>query len=87
MVLILLLCLVVALIMLVTIRFWGRPPVMNRVLVVTALGAAICVMLIRTTAVITGPNGALFWVGMAVLLMSLWLVKTGWDYTKPSKKR
>ncbi len=81
------LSLAVSLIMVVTIRFWGRPPSMNRVLVATGLGAFTCLMVIRTVAVITGPNGTLFWSGVAVGLMSLWLLKTGWDYTKPSKKR
>lgn len=85
MIITLLLSIMVALIMVVTIRFWGRPPAMNRVLISTALGAFACVMVIRTVAVLTGPNGTLFWSGIAVLLMSLWLVKTGRDYTKPSK--
>ncbi|MGB3827651.1 MAG: hypothetical protein WA962_02660 [Ornithinimicrobium sp.] len=83
----LLLSIVVALIMLSTIRFWGRPPAMNRVLVVTALGAFACLMVIRTVGALTGPNGTLFWSGIAVLLISLWLLKTGRDYTKPSKRR
>lgn len=86
MVIVLLLSLVLALIMLASIRFWGRPPVRNRVWIATALSAAIAFTVIRTMATIVGPSGVWFWASAAVVAMGLWLLKMGHDYTKPSKK-
>ncbi len=59
---------------------------MNRVLVTTALVAMVSFMVIRTVATFTAQNATFMWSGLAVLLMSVFLLKTGWDYTKPSKR-
>lgn len=86
MILVLLLSVVVSLIMLVSIRFWGRPPRMNRVWIATALAGAIAITLIRTMATIAGPSSTWLWLSVAVAAMGVWLLKTGHDYTKTSKK-
>lgn len=86
MTIVLLLSVVVALIMLVSIRFWGRPPQKNRIWIATALAAAIAFTVIRTMATIVGPSGVWFWLSVAVVAMALWLLKMGHDYTKTSKR-
>ncbi len=86
MIIVMLLSVVVALIMLVSIRFWGRPPQRNRVWIATALAGAIALTVIRTMATIIGPSGVWFWASAAVVAMGLWLLKMGHDYTKTSKK-
>ncbi len=86
MIIALLLSVVVALIMLVGIRFWGRPPRMNRVWIATALSGAIALTVIRTMAAIAGPSSTWLWLSVAVAAMGLWLLKMGHDYTKTSKK-
>ncbi len=86
MILTLLLSVVVALIMLVSIRFWGRPPQRNRVWISTAISGAIALTVIRTMATIIGPSSIWLWLSVAVAAMGLWLLKMGHDYTKTSKK-
>jgi len=86
MIIALLLSVVIALIMLVSIRFWGRPPTRNRVWVATALAGAVAFTVIRTMATIIGPSSVWLWLSVAVVVMGLMLLKMGHDYTKTSKR-
>lgn len=83
----LLLSIAVALIMVSTIRFWGRPPRKQRVWTATAIGAGVSIIVMIAGAVVSDQRPTLLFSSVALALMSAWLLKTGHDYTKPSTRR
>ncbi|MGB3185216.1 MAG: hypothetical protein WBG36_14010 [Ornithinimicrobium sp.] len=82
-----LLSVAVALIMVSTIRWWGRPPQRRRVWAATAIGAAVCVTVILAGGAVSDQDPTLGFSVLAVIVMSAWLLKTGRDYTKTSRPR